>query len=238
MEVLAEQTGGIVCVNNNDLGDCVRKAVNDGSSFYELAYYPDSGNWNGEFHKITVKTSKSGTHLACRRGYYAQAQPGSDQKATDRDLQETACRDLLTSTSLVMVAKQYPVDQPGKAKYFMAIDPAALTFASQSDGSRDLALNVGVCTFDKIGKPLQYMQEVLNPKLTEKQYSAMQAQHGFVHSILLTPENGVAAVRLVVEDSTTGQKGSVNVPYMEMVATAATPAAPSTAPADPPQTAH
>ena len=58
METLAEQTGGIVCINNNDLGDRVRKAVNDGSSFYEIAYYPDSSDWHGisqdhrEQHKI------------------------------------------------------------------------------------------------------------------------------------------------------------------------------------------
>ena len=57
METLAEQTGGIVCINNNDLGDCVRKAVNDGSSFYEIAYYPDFSDWHGEFHKIIVKST-------------------------------------------------------------------------------------------------------------------------------------------------------------------------------------
>jgi VWFA-related protein len=69
MQSLADETGGIICVNNNDLGDCVRKAVNDGSSFYEIAYYPDSSNWQGEFHKITVKSAKSGVRLAYRRGY-------------------------------------------------------------------------------------------------------------------------------------------------------------------------
>src|SRR5213075_950040 len=42
METLADQTGGRVCVGDNDLGDCVRKAINDSSAFYELAYYPTS----------------------------------------------------------------------------------------------------------------------------------------------------------------------------------------------------
>src|SRR6266496_2106519 len=91
METLAEQTGGIVCINNNDLGDCVRKAVNDGSSFYEIAYYPDSSDWHGEFHKIIVKSTKSGTRLAYRQGYYARPEGATDQKA---ELQEAACQDL------------------------------------------------------------------------------------------------------------------------------------------------
>jgi hypothetical protein len=231
MDVLAEETGGIVCVNNNSLGDCVRKAMNDGSSFYEIAYYPDSGNWNGEFHKITIKTNKSGLHLAYRHGYYAQSQP-ADAKAADRQLQDAACRDLLNSTTLVMAAKQYPSDEPGKARYYIGIDPSALTFTSQSDGTHQLVLKVGACTFDKSGKPLQFMEETINPRLTDKQYSTVEG-NGYPHNNLLSPGPGVATVRLLVEDVPSGQMGSVNIPYTDMVASAATPRAPSTAPAAP-----
>ena len=129
METLAEQTGGIVCINNNDLGDCVRKAVNDGSSFYEIAYYPDSSDWHGEFHKIIVKGTKSGIRLAYRQGYYARPEVATDPKA---ELQEAACQDLLTSTSVPIVARAYSTDKPGTMKYVMGIDPATLTFPSQS----------------------------------------------------------------------------------------------------------
>ena len=193
MDVLAEETGGMVCVNNNDLGDCVRKAINDGSSFYEIAYYPDSSNWPGEFHKIVVKSNKSGVRLAYRQGYYARPEGGADQNTAD--LQEATCHDLLTSTSVLMVAKQYSTDQAGKAKYFMAIDPATISFPSKGDGSRALSLKVGVCTFDKFGKPMQFMQEPVDAKLTEKQFAAVQAQHGFPHAIIFAPGPGTKAVR-------------------------------------------
>ena len=237
MDVLAEETGGIVCVNNNDLGDCVHKAMNDGSSFYEIAYYPDTGNWSGEFHKIIVKTNKSGVRLAYRHGYYAQSQP-KDPKAADRLLEDAACRDLLNSTSLPIVAKQYSVGQPGKAQYVMAIDPNMLSFTSQSDGSRQLSLRIGVCTFDKSGKPMRFMQEAVNPKLTDKQYAAVLAQHGYPHSLVLSPGPGIASVRLLVQDVATGQMGSVNVPYTEIVANAAAPATTSAAPSPPAQATH
>lgn len=221
METLAEQTGGIVCVNDNDLSDCVRKAVNDGSSFYEIAYYPDSGDWNGEFHKIIVKSSQSGVRLAYRHGYYAQPQTGADQKTADREFQEAACGDVLTSTSILVAAKQYPGDQPGKAKYFLTMDPAVLGSVPQSDGSHELALKFGICAFNKSGKPVQFFQEPFDPKLTEKQYSAVIAQHGLPHSFVLEPKSGVAVMRLLVQDEITGKMGSVNVPYTEL--TAATP---------------
>lgn len=219
METLAEQTGGIVCVNDNDLGDCVRKAVNDGSSFYEIAYYPDSGEWNGEFHKIIIKSNKSGTRLAYRHGYYAQSQAASDQKSADREFQEATCGDVLTSTSILVAAKQYPGDQPGKAKYFITMDPAVLSSTQQSDGSHELALKFGVCTFNKTGKPLQFLQETFDPKLTEKQYTAVLAQRGFPHSFVLEPKPGVVVVRLLVQDVITDKMGSVNIPYTELTAT-------------------
>jgi dTDP-glucose 4,6-dehydratase len=50
---LAEGTGGQVCTGDNDLGDCIRKAVNDSSDYYEIAYYPDSPDWNGEYRKVS-----------------------------------------------------------------------------------------------------------------------------------------------------------------------------------------
>lgn len=227
MENLADQTGGTVCVQNNDLADCVKKAVNDGSSYYEIAYYPDSGKWDGKFHKIIVKSGKSGLSLAYRQGYYAQTQAANDQKSSDRKLQEAACNDLLYATSVLIVARQIPGDQPGKARFFMGIHPGTLTFMPQSDGSHKLTLKTGVCTFDKSGKPLQFIQQAIDFKLTEEQFAGVQAQHGVPESILLEPVPGVASVRLVVEDVETGRLGSVDLPYTEMAASASTAAGPS-----------
>ena len=85
-------------------------------------------------YKITVKSTKSGMHLAYRQGYFGRPEGDAQQKSAD--LQEAACQDMLISTSVLMVAKQYPADQPGKAKYFMAIYPSTVTFVPRSDGSR------------------------------------------------------------------------------------------------------
>jgi VWFA-related protein len=238
MEVLADETGGTVCVEDNDLGDCVKKAVNDSSSFYEIAYYPDSGNWDGKFHKIIVKSNKSGLHLGYRSGYYAQGQATSDQKSSDRELQEATCKDFLVSTSVLIVARQIPADQKGQAKYYMGIHPAMLTFTPQSDGSRELLLKIGMCSFDKSGKPLQFMEQAVDSKLTDKQFAGIQAQHGVPDTVVLDPAPGVATVRLLVQDVETGRMGSVNLPYTEMAASASPAATPGASPAPADQMAH
>jgi VWFA-related protein len=234
MNRLAEGTGGRICVNNNDLSDCVKKAMDDGSSYYELAYYPDSTNWNGEFHRVVVKTAKAGVQLAYRQGYFAPADTDTpnhkpDTKQAERELREAACQDLLTSTALLLVAKAMPPDQPDKAKYFLAIDSKLLTFAPADGGGRNLSMDVAVCTFDRKGKQLQYFMERSDQKLNEKEYASMAA-HAVPHLVQFVPGAGTTSLRVVVRDSGTGEMGSVDIPYVA----AASPAAAPTGNASPP----
>jgi len=227
MAEVAEQTGGKICINNNDLTDCVKTAVEEGSSYYELAYYPDASNWHGEFHRIIVKTTRPGVQLSFRQGYFARATDSGtgekDKTGTDPQLQQAACEDLLTSTSLLVVARALPPDKPGLAKYYLAIGSRMLTFSAGDGGSHELRMDVAVCSFDKAGKPLQYLQDNGDQKLGEKEYAAMISSHAVPHVIQFSAKEGIARVRLVVRDSATGQMGSIDVPYVPVASS--TPAA-------------
>jgi len=222
MQSLADQTGGIVCVSDNDLGDCVKKAMDDSSFFYEIAYYPDSGNWHGEFHRIIVKSTRPGIHLAYRQGYYARGpEEETNPKSAAEELQRAACQDVLPSTSVLMVAKPFP--EPGKLKYFVAIEPSTITFTPQSDGTQHVVLKVALCSFDKTGNPLRFLQDTIDESLTEKQYAEAQAQHGFARVVSLLPTPGVVVVRVLIKDVATGHMGSVNIPNVETAAAATAP---------------
>jgi VWFA-related protein len=231
MQELAEQTGGRICVNNNDIADCVKTAVNDGSSYYELGYYPESGDWHGEFHRIVVKTVQSGVHLAYRSGYFATADASPVDSAkgqptqADPRLQQAVCHDLLISTSIVLMARSLPTDQPDLAKFFLAIDTRALTFPPSEDGGHNLSITVAACSFDKTGKPLQYSQENVALKLTSPQFDSINAHHGVTHVLAIQPKPDTARVRLLVRDGFSGLMGSVEVPYESAAKTPATPAA-------------
>ncbi len=219
MSDLADQTGGRVCLGDNDLGDCVKKAVDDASSYYEIGYYPDAGNWQGEYHRITVKTMQPGVHLSYREGYYAKprgaaenAPPPGAQDADPR-LREAACEDPLTSTAVLLMAKAIPPDEPGAAKYFLAIDGRMLTFTQPAAGVHELGVSVGACTFDKTGQPLQYLQKNSLAKLDDQQFPS--AAHGITQTFQFSPKPGVARVRLLVRDTASGRIGSVDLPYEE-----------------------
>jgi VWFA-related protein len=219
MQAVAEGTGGQVCAGSNDLGDCVRKAMDDSSIFYEIAYYPDSQNWNGEYRRITVKTTQPGLRLAYRQGYFANPE-GGDQKAQS---QQAACEDYLNATSIPFTAKNLLPDSPEGLKFHLTIDVSALTFLPVSNGGSDLNLAVAVCTFDKKGRPFLFMTDPVRREFNPKEHQWLTA-HGLPH-IVSVPGPKPTALRLLVMDIPTGRMGSVNVKVEDSAAAVPAPAA-------------
>ena len=217
MEILAGDTGGEICTDNNDLGYCVKKAVKDSSAFYEIAYYPDTSDWHGEFHKIIVKTTHSGLHLAYRQGYFARpgGEEASDPKTATAQIQQAACEDFLTATSVTMAVRVLPPDSPQNIKYWVLIDPEMVSFPSASENGRRLDLMIAACTFDKSGKPVQLLEDLIGRKLTDHEYKTLLAQHLVPHTFQMATRPGTAMVRVLVKDIPSGRIGSVNVPYQQ-----------------------
>jgi VWFA-related protein len=207
MQTMASATGGAVCVGDNDLADCIHKAVDDSSKFYEIAYYPDSKDWNGEYRKIILDTKVKGLHLEYRQGYFANREP-SGTSAGD-DLQRAACEGPLDATAIFLAAKTLPPDPKETMKFYLMINPAALTFTAAGNGNREVNLHVGVCTFDETGKPLHYMSDAMDQKLTAKEFQELTTS-GLPHVVAVAGPKP-AAVRLAVMDEASGRVGSVFV---------------------------
>lgn len=216
MQDLAYQTGGQVCLNNNDISECVKRAIDDSSSYYELTYYPSDTNWHGEFRRISVKTTRPGVRLSFRQGYFARdfdpTITAKEQSDTDARISQASCGDFLTATSILLEASGLPPDQPGQAKYFVVIDPNALSFKSEENGVRSVQLELATCMFNERGMPLQYNRQSIAQKFTESEYQSAKT-HGIPHSIAFVPKPETARVRLLVCDARTGMVGSVDLPY-------------------------
>jgi len=213
---LAAETGGQVCLNDNDLAQCVRRAIDDSSSYYELTYYPSEKNWHGEFRRISVKTTRPGVRLSFRQGYFARdSDPtisGKEGKDIDARLSQASCNDFLTATSILVEAAALPADQPGQVKYFIVIDPNALSFSAPESGSRTVQLELATCMFTARGLPLQYNRQSISQKFSETEYQWSKT-HGVSHSVSFAPKPETARVRLLVCDTRTGMIGSVDLPY-------------------------
>jgi VWFA-related protein len=223
METVAQDTGGRICTGDNDLSDCVHKAVDDSSTFYEIAYYPDSQNWNGEYRKIILKSRRSELHLAYRSGYFARA-AGAENATDEKAELESACGDFLDATAILIAAKRLPGESAESLKFHLVANLNALTLAPMPDGGHELNVIVAACTFDKEGSPVQMMTEAVNRKFDAKAYQSLTAAGGFAHVVYI-PGPKPAAVRLMVKDLPSGRLGSVHIKLDDTAG--ATPAAPA-----------
>ncbi len=220
MENLAQQTGGKVCMNNNDLSACVKRAIDDSSSYYELTYYPTDKNWHGEFRRTSVKTSRPGVQLSFREGYFAREVDATisvkDAKETDAHLSQAACNDFLTATSIFVEASALPPDQPGQTKYLLIIDPNALSFGTPDGGTRNAQIELATCMFSAQGLPLQYNRQSIEQKFTETELQLIKTR-GVSHTISFVPKPETARIRFLVCDTRTGMIGSVDLPYPSQI---------------------
>ena len=209
MMVIADGTGGKVCTGDNDLGDCVRKAVDDSSDYYEISYYPDSGDWNGAFRNIVVKTSLKGAHLSYRQGYYATPEGNADTRVQAAEMQSD-CQDYLDATAVDFKATQVPSDIEGQLKFSLEIDPAALTIPATADGGHKVNVAVAVCTYNEKDWPQTLMNYPVNMALDAKKYETVTTK-GQLGVNIQIPAPKPPGIRVLVKDVSTGKLGSVYI---------------------------
>jgi VWFA-related protein len=78
---VADQTGGLLIKNRNELKDSLERIDRDLREFYTLTYQPQNSNFDGSFRKIKVDVAGGGHTIRFRKGYYAMA-AGEEMKVT------------------------------------------------------------------------------------------------------------------------------------------------------------
>ncbi|CAN5663078.1 hypothetical protein BH18ACI4_BH18ACI4_20120 [soil metagenome] len=68
---LAQETGGFLISDTNNIASRLRQVSEDLNTYYALTYVPKNRNYDGRFRQIEVKLKRSGLDLQTRRGYYA-----------------------------------------------------------------------------------------------------------------------------------------------------------------------
>ena len=73
LEKLTKETGGqiLLAAGKKEVAMAFSELRSQLRSYYLLAYRPAQFERNGSYRKIQLKTTRRGTHVICRRGYYA-----------------------------------------------------------------------------------------------------------------------------------------------------------------------
>jgi VWFA-related protein len=125
MEQMAEDTGGKVFANSNDIAGAVEQAVDDGSNYYTLTYTPTNRDWKGDFRKVEVKLAEKGYRLTYRPGYYAEDDDKPARKgsvAAEAGPMGDGAADAAKTT--LRAAMQYGSPQPNAIVFKVAVNPA------------------------------------------------------------------------------------------------------------------
>lgn len=71
LQMLAEETGGLLLANSNNLAERLARISGDLEAYYELAYTPASTTYDGRFRNVQVKVKRRGVDVQSRSGYFA-----------------------------------------------------------------------------------------------------------------------------------------------------------------------
>lgn len=236
MEQIAEQTGGAASVNNNDMKGAVASAVENGTSFYTLAFAPGGKKLDGQFRKVQVKLDGAGYALAYRRGYYAEPgnKPSEHNPGTLSDVDTAAVHGAPAATQVLFVARVLPSSDPafqgipianapqgalaaslkGPTQCYLVdltVDAHGVTFNSGAGGVHQAQLEFLLMAYDADGKRENYVDRGYAINIKPEDF-AQKLESGIRARLALDLPEGRSFMRVVVQDLIAGHAGSLEVP--------------------------
>jgi VWFA-related protein len=156
MKVFADDTGGLVFVNRNDMDHAVALSVADTSTYYVLGYYPQDKDWNGKYRKIQVKLNRPGLDARHRRGYYALAPMQDQKRAKTKDAElALAMRWDAPEATMVTFDARVLLSPPAarmKVSVEFLVDPTTVTAEDAGNGAKRYALEFHVAAYTPRGE--------------------------------------------------------------------------------------
>jgi VWFA-related protein len=221
MKTIAEQTGGEAFMGTNDLKAAMKRSLDDGSTYYTLAYTPDKTDPQTAFHRIEVKVSRPDTKLSYRRGYYS-----TGQKAPKAEVGAAALRGALQpgmppATMVLFTAQVLPPEEKNKdVRIVYIVNPNSVTFTAAADQQKQIVLDCMAVAYDKEGREVGHASDTLEASIKQAAYETVMT-HGVPAQQQISLPPGAYNLRLGVMDRTSQQIGTLDVPVVIPEITAA-----------------
>jgi VWFA-related protein len=220
IEVIARSTGGVFYHNTNRLDTAISRAIEDRSMVYTLAYYPQHNQWQGEFHKLLVKTLRPGVQLRYRTGYLATP-TAAPSVQDEKQMLAAAAASPLDSSGIRFSVEVKPAKSPGDRRFVLHFPVEELQFAPQNEmmvGSFQVWFIQRRASGDDLGTTTLKGDW----RLVAGAYQAALRQGvGLVSDLKV--KDGAAKIRVLVRDTNSGRIGTVDVPVAALPGTAPAP---------------
>ena len=177
MKQIAEQTGGEAFVGTNDLKLAMKRSMDDGSTYYTLAYAPDKIDPETAFHKIEVKTDQPNVKLAYRRGYYSAGQKVPEVAVGAAALRGALQPGMPPATMVFFTATVLPPDATHKdVRIQYVVNPNTITFQDVPDNKKRIVLDCIAIAYDKEGHEVGHASDTLDGAIQAAAYETVMAR--------------------------------------------------------------
>jgi VWFA-related protein len=212
MQEIAERTGGKAFYNRNEIGDAIIESMDDGNTYYTLAYSPSNHEWNGKFRRISVKSKRSGVKLRYRLGYFA-IPPGMNRSPQEQAAAFAQAMDISSPVSTAILFKARVIPPSEKTKNQVVVNylvPATgLSFEEGADKLQHASVNCSVEVFTSNGELLKKEGTNLTAALQPDVYEKV-VREGFPCQEKFAVPPGEYILRLGVRDNATGLIGTAD----------------------------
>jgi VWFA-related protein len=210
---LADQTGGHVFLNN-DVRGSIAHSMEDGSSYYTLAYTPEKSTDEKSFRRVEIKMNHGTATLAYRPGYYPTASQDSLTQSGAHKLAAAMLPGLPQSTMLLVTLKVAPPDSTSKAvRIDYSIDLGGIDFNDAANSGKRAVLDCMAVALDQHGNVAGQIANTMDATLGPKEFLSFQRTGLPAHQELALPP-GNYDLRVGVLDRVSQRIGTVDVPLL------------------------
>jgi VWFA-related protein len=136
LATIATETGAKTYLNRNNAEIAIANAVNDGTDYYTLSYYPKNAERDGKFRDVTVAITRPGLEARTRSGYYAAPEAVDLNSEIDAELTDAVTNPLPYRGLGVSVKYKILSGTPRMARYTIAVDRHDLSWQAAPNGDR------------------------------------------------------------------------------------------------------
>ena len=223
MNALAEDTGGLLVMNSNDLSAGLGRILRDNRLYYVLAYEPANPKRDGKFRKIEVRLrGRSGLRVRTRAGYFAPDEKKLAQAAQaaaneppaarrDRDLaQALGALFPLTGIPVRMVVDYVDLPPDGPRAVIKAqVDVRGVGF-EKTDQGYVAELDVAGAVFDERGERVSEITGETSRLNLPLENTQVFREQGLLYEKALAVGPGTYQVRLAVREGRASLLGTAS----------------------------
>jgi VWFA-related protein len=210
---LAQRTGGFQVHNSN--GFQLDRILEDQSGYYLLGYRPTEETFNGKFHNIKAKVTRSGMTLRTRFGFYGVTEEDANRtRPTITDQTNLALLSPFGAQDLELELNSFFANNKSEGsiiRSFIYLNPANLSF-TPANGRRETPLQLHGVVFGDNGVLIDRVKRDIVLSLGETEYQ-QALRDGLSDAVRLrfdlpAKRPGAYQVRIAVRDMTSARIGS------------------------------